>query len=149
MHVLLCGPDGIGIALALQRFELAGLVLPGGDEAVRAVDTIIADFAFRHHRLDRTAGVTIGGVADKGRILVRRDTHVFRAAGAQRVYLLGRAAERLPLMRQRIEALICAYARFGEAVPAEGQAGILFDSLRRRNGTNVVAFIPPHITDVL
>lgn len=38
---------------------------------------------------------------------------------------------------------------FGEAVRAEGQAGILFDSLRRRSGTNIVAFIPPHITDVI
>lgn len=38
---------------------------------------------------------------------------------------------------------------FGEAIRAEGMAGILFDSLRRRSGTNIVAFIPPHITEVL
>jgi RES domain-containing protein len=42
-----------------------------------------------------------------------------------------------------------AAQRFGEAVRSEGQAGILYDSVRRGSGTNIVAFIPPHITDVL
>lgn len=42
-----------------------------------------------------------------------------------------------------------ASQRFGETVRAEGKAGILFGSLRRRGGTNIASFIPPNITDVI
>lgn len=38
---------------------------------------------------------------------------------------------------------------FGEQVRSEGKAGIIFDSVRRRGGTNMVAFIPPQITNVM
>jgi hypothetical protein len=38
--------------------------------------------------------------------------------------------------------------KFGEEVRASGSAGILYDSLRRRNGINVVALRPQNITDV-
>ena len=38
---------------------------------------------------------------------------------------------------------------FGESVRSAGQCGIIYDSLRRRNGINLVAFIPPNITDVM
>lgn len=37
---------------------------------------------------------------------------------------------------------------FGEAVRAAGHAGIVYDSLRHRGGTNVVAFRPQLIVDV-
>lgn len=38
---------------------------------------------------------------------------------------------------------------FGEQVRSEGKAGIIFDSVRRRSGTNMVAFIPPQVTNVM
>ncbi|GGJ42686.1 RES family NAD+ phosphorylase [Neoroseomonas lacus] len=37
---------------------------------------------------------------------------------------------------------------FGEAVRAEGQSGVIYDSLRHRGGTNIVAFRPRQIVDV-
>lgn len=39
--------------------------------------------------------------------------------------------------------------KFGEEVRAAGSSGIIFDSIRRRMGTNMVAFTPPNITDVM
>ena len=42
-----------------------------------------------------------------------------------------------------------AAQRFGEQVRSEGKAGIIFDSVRRRGGTNMVAFIPPQVTNVM
>ena len=39
--------------------------------------------------------------------------------------------------------------RFGEQVRSEGKDGIIFDSVRRRGGTNMVAFIPPQVTNVM
>lgn len=39
--------------------------------------------------------------------------------------------------------------RFGEAIRAAGRAGILYDSLRRRGGCNVVAYRPHNITHVV
>ena len=41
-----------------------------------------------------------------------------------------------------------ASQKFGEEVRTEGRAGVIFDSLRRRQGTNIVAFVPPNIVDV-
>ena len=38
---------------------------------------------------------------------------------------------------------------FGETVRASGGAGILYDSLRRRDGTNVVAHRPRNITEIV
>ncbi|PJG45109.1 hypothetical protein CAF53_25205 (plasmid) [Sphingobium sp. LB126] len=38
---------------------------------------------------------------------------------------------------------------FGAQVRSEGKAGIIFDSVRRRGGTNMVAFIPPQVTNVM
>jgi hypothetical protein len=42
-----------------------------------------------------------------------------------------------------------ASQKFGEQVRASGGAGILFDSLRRENGINVVAFRTRNITDIV
>lgn len=39
--------------------------------------------------------------------------------------------------------------RFGEAVREAGMAGVLYDSLRRRGGGNIVAYRPPNIVDVV
>jgi hypothetical protein len=39
--------------------------------------------------------------------------------------------------------------RLGEKVRAEGGAGLLYDSLRRRTGSNVVAHRPRNITDIV
>ena len=41
-----------------------------------------------------------------------------------------------------------ASQQFGEAVRRAGEAGILYDSLRRRGGTNIVAHRPTNILDV-
>lgn len=38
---------------------------------------------------------------------------------------------------------------FGEAIRAEGRAGILYDSMRRRGGCNVVAYRPANVIDVV
>lgn len=38
---------------------------------------------------------------------------------------------------------------FGEQVRSEGRAGIIFNSVRRRGGTNLAAFIPPQVTNVM
>ncbi len=38
---------------------------------------------------------------------------------------------------------------FGEAVRAEGGAGILYESLRRQGGQSVVAYRPTHVMDVV
>ena len=38
--------------------------------------------------------------------------------------------------------------KFGEAVRASGSAGILYDSLRRRTGVNVVAHRPRNIAGI-
>jgi hypothetical protein len=42
-----------------------------------------------------------------------------------------------------------AAQKFGEQVRASGGAGLLYDSLRRRTGTNVVAHRPRNITDIV
>lgn len=42
-----------------------------------------------------------------------------------------------------------ASQKFGEEVRASGGAGILYDSLRRRTGINVVALRPRNITDIV
>lgn len=39
--------------------------------------------------------------------------------------------------------------RFGEQLRSEGRAGIVFDSLRRRSGTNMAVFVPPYVTQVM
>jgi hypothetical protein len=39
--------------------------------------------------------------------------------------------------------------KFGEKVRASGGAGLLYDSLRRRNNSNVVAHRPHNITDIV
>jgi RES domain len=57
--------------------------------------------------------------------------------------------------QQRARADIYASARYdasqklGEAVRASGGAGILYDSLRRRGGQNVVAHRPLNITEIV
>ena len=42
-----------------------------------------------------------------------------------------------------------ASQKLGEEVRASGGAGLLYDSLRRRTGSNVVAHRPRNITDIL
>lgn len=42
-----------------------------------------------------------------------------------------------------------ASQKFGEEVRASGGAGLLYDSLRRRTGVNVVAHRPRNITDIV
>ena len=42
-----------------------------------------------------------------------------------------------------------ASQKFGEEVRGSGGAGILYDSLRRRTGINVVAFRPRNIADIM
>ena len=42
-----------------------------------------------------------------------------------------------------------ASKKFGEEVRGSGGAGILYDSLRRRTGINVVAFRPRNIADIM
>ncbi|MGP8122252.1 MAG: RES family NAD+ phosphorylase [Xanthobacteraceae bacterium] len=42
-----------------------------------------------------------------------------------------------------------ASQRFGEELRAAGRAGLVYDSLRRRGGVNVVAYRPRNISDVL
>jgi hypothetical protein len=42
-----------------------------------------------------------------------------------------------------------ASQKLGEEVRAGGSAGLLYDSLRRRNGSNVVAHRPRNITDIV
>jgi RES domain-containing protein len=42
-----------------------------------------------------------------------------------------------------------ASQKLGEDVRASGGAGLLYDSLRRRNGSNAVAHRPLNITDIL
>ena len=41
-----------------------------------------------------------------------------------------------------------ASQQFGEEIRASGAAGLLYDSLRRRAGVNVVAYRPRHIVDI-
>jgi hypothetical protein len=42
-----------------------------------------------------------------------------------------------------------AAQKIGEQVPASGDAGLLYDSLRRRTASNVVAHRPGNITDIV
>src|SRR5258708_633457 len=42
-----------------------------------------------------------------------------------------------------------ASQKFGEEVRASGGAGLLYDSLRRRNGVNVVAYRPRNVADIV
>lgn len=42
-----------------------------------------------------------------------------------------------------------ASQQFGEQVRASGGAGLLYDSVRRRTGANVVAHRPRHVTDIV
>ena len=42
-----------------------------------------------------------------------------------------------------------ASQKFGEQLRATGSAGLIYDSLRRRGGTNVVAHRPRNITDIM
>jgi hypothetical protein len=42
-----------------------------------------------------------------------------------------------------------AAQKLGEQVRASGGAGLLYDSLRRRTGTNVVAHRPRNITEIV
>jgi hypothetical protein len=41
-----------------------------------------------------------------------------------------------------------ASQQFGEAIRRAGEAGLIYDSVRRRGGTNVVAHRPTNILDV-
>jgi len=42
-----------------------------------------------------------------------------------------------------------AAQQFGEVIRTEEKAGIIFDSLRRKGGTNIVSYIPTNIIDVM
>jgi hypothetical protein len=76
-------------------------------------------------------------------------TRVYRSYSARLngVYLdiRGQQAERSDVYASdRYEAS----QQFGEAVRRAGEAGILYDSLRRRGGTNIVAHRPTNVLDV-
>ncbi|WP_030541211.1 RES family NAD+ phosphorylase [Sphingobium sp. DC-2] len=58
----------------------------------------------------------------------------------------GLQAERPDLYRRDSYA---ASQLFGEQLRSDGKVGILFDSLRRRGGTSIAAFVPPAITNVM
>jgi hypothetical protein len=90
---------------------------------------------------------------------LRREAHARRVAAMSRTYrtygatLLGDYLD----LRSRQAEHPDVYAsdrynaaqKLGEDVRAADGAGILYDSLRRRNGINIVAFRPRNITDIV
>jgi hypothetical protein len=90
---------------------------------------------------------------------LRREAVARKAAGMTRVYrtysatLLGDYRDLRNLQgdhpdlysRQSYDA----GQKFGERIRKEGGAGVLFDSLRRRHGCNMVAYRPTHVVDVV
>lgn len=104
-----------------------------------ASDLVTAAAEVGHHLRRETAARGMGGM--------RRTYRVYGAT------LLGDHLD----IRGRRDEHRAVYARdsyaasqpFGEAVRAGGGAGILYDSLRRRGGANVVAYRPRNVTDIL
>lgn len=68
-----------------------------------------------------------------------------RLAGADYCDIRGLQAERPDLYQP--DSYVAAQI-FGEKLRSQGRAGIVFDSLRRRSGTSMAAFILPNITNV-
>jgi hypothetical protein len=58
MHILLCAPDRISVAMPLQRLQLTCFVLPGSDKAIGVIDPASADLALGHHHFDCTTDAT-------------------------------------------------------------------------------------------
>ncbi len=105
--------------------------------AANALTTAIAEVA---HHLRREAVV-------RGRREERRTFRCYACQLAGRDYLDIRGQ-----MQTRPELYdstsYSASQLFGEAVRTAGRSGIVYDSIRHRGGTNVVAFRPRQITEV-
>ncbi len=105
--------------------------------AAAAVTTAVAEVA---HHLRREA-------VARGRIEERRTFRCYscRLLGHDYRDIRGPSHHRAALYDSASHA---ASQVFGEAVRAEGLAGIVYDSLRHRGGTNIAAFRPRQIVDV-
>ncbi|NMJ41066.1 RES family NAD+ phosphorylase [Roseomonas sp. JC162] len=110
----------------------------GGWYAAAALPTAIAEVA---HHLRREARA-------RGRTEERRTFRCYTCRLIGRDYrdLRGQQELRPDLYASTSYA---ASQVFGEAVRASAQSGIVYDSLRHRGGTNVVAFRPRQILDVV
>ena len=87
------------------------------------------------------------------REIVARDVaSMFRRYRAYSGILLGEHLDITGQQLARADVYACdrydASQKLGEAVRASGGAGILYDSLRRRGGQNIVAHRPLNITDI-
>ncbi len=106
--------------------------------AATALTTAIAEVA---HHLRREA-------VARGRPEERRTFRCYtcRLIGRDYLDLRGQQQRRADLYAS---TSYVASQAFGEAVRASGQSGIVYDSLRHRGGTNVVAFRPRQIVEVI
>jgi RES domain-containing protein len=116
------------------RFNGPGL---GAWYAAAALTTAIAEVA---HHLRREA---VARAMTEARRTFR--CYTCRLAGADHLDLRGARDSRPDLYAPETYA---ASQIFGEAVRASGRSGIVYDSLRHRGGTNVVAYRPRKILDV-
>jgi len=105
--------------------------------AATALTTAVAEVA---HHLRREA-------VTRGRREERRTFRCYscRLAGRDYLDIRGQMQARAELYDSTSYA---ASQIFGEAVRTSGRSGIVYDSLRHRGGTNVVAFRPRQITEV-
>ena len=105
--------------------------------AATTLTTAVAEVA---HHLRREAMA-------RGRLEERRTfrCHTCRLVGRDYRDIRGQQQSRAALYASTSYA---ASQTFGKAVRAAGQSGIVYDSLRHRGGTNIVAFRPRQIVDV-
>ena len=134
-------PNASVVMASFLHTPPTGLRFSGGDlgawYGALAVNTSIAEVA---HHLRR----------EMVRSGMERFVATYRAYGArlegEHVDLRGRAEDRPELYAQSDYS---ASQAFGEGVRAAGGDGIVFDSLRHRDGTNVCAYRPRKILDVV
>ena len=123
-----CAPDGM-------RFNGPEL---GAWYAAKEIETAIAEVA--HHLRRET--------------IARREVSMSRTYRTYSAELIGsdyldiRGRHRDLADVYRSDSYHASQA-FGESVRSSGQSGLIFDSLRRRNGTSMVCFIPTSVTKVV
>lgn len=105
--------------------------------AAKEIETVIAEIA---HHLRREA-------------IARREHSMSRTYRTYSAELLGSDYQNICELRSKHPDIhrgdsYAASQAFGESVRSSSRSGIIFDSVRRAGGTNVLCFIPPNITNV-
>lgn len=135
------GPNSSMIMASFLHDAADGMRFNGPDlgawYAAKEIETAIAEVA---HHLRREA-------------LARRKHSISRTYRTYSAELLGSDYQNICGLRSKHPDIhrgdsYAASQAFGESVRSSSRSGIIFDSVRRVGGTNVLCFIPPNITNV-